>query len=151
MNEQDQQVVKEILAELLEKLCVEGEIETKVSDGVTVFNVRSQDSALLIGSHGVSLGALQHLVRALSYRKLTEPAHIVLDVEDYKKSREEFLRELAKQAAERVRDTKETLLLKPMMPYERRVVHAEISEIPEVTSESQGIDPERRVMIKPVG
>ena len=110
---------------------------------------RSADSARLIGSHGVSLGALQHLLRALLYRRLEGPAHIVLDVEGYKKSREEFLRELAKAAAERVRETKETLLLKPMMPYERRVVHTEISEIPEVTSESQGVDPERRVRISP--
>ena len=151
MTPEDLEIAKGVLEGLLQKLCVEAEIEIRYLEGVTVFNLRSPDSALLIGQHGTSLGALQHILRVLTSRKLSEPAHIVMDVEDYKKSREDFLRELAKQAAQRVLDTKETLLLKPMMPYERRVVHTEIAEIPEVTSESQGEDPERRVKISPVG
>lgn len=149
MTQEDLKIITETLQELLRRLCVEAEIETRFLEDVTVFNVRSADSALLIGTHGASLGSLQHLLRVLVSRKISEPAHIVLDVEDYKKSREDFLRELAKQAAERVIDTKQTLLLKPMMPYERRVVHSEIAHFPEVVSESQGEDPERRVLIKP--
>lgn len=151
MEASDQQTVQSILQELLDKLGVKAEIETRFLEGVVVFNVRSLDSGILIGQRGAHLRALQYLTRVLSQKHLTEPQHIVVDVEDYKKSREEFLRELAKQAAERVLTTKEALLLKPMMAYERRVVHAEIAEIPEVTTESQGEDPERRVLIKPEG
>jgi len=72
----------------------------------------------------------------------------VVDVEDYKKGREDYLRELARQAADRVRETKESLLLKPMSAYERRVVHAEISNLADITTESVGEDPERRILIK---
>jgi len=74
---------------------------------------------------------------------------LLILVENYKKSREEFLRELARQAAARVRETKENLLLKPMSAYERRVVHAEIGALPDIMSESIGQEPERRVLIKP--
>jgi len=150
MLEQDLKIVRETIEELLQKLCVEAQIETRIADdNVTIFNLRSLDSALLIGSRGASLGALQHILRVLLSRKLSASPHIVLDVEDYKRSREDFLRELAKQAAERVIDTKQTLLLKPMMAYERRVVHSEIARFPEVVSESRGDEPERRVVIKP--
>ncbi|MDP3993701.1 MAG: R3H domain-containing nucleic acid-binding protein [bacterium] len=148
MTEEDQQNIKDALRSILDFMEIQAEIETRVSDETLVFNLKTEDSSLLIGQHGGNLAALQYLTRILSYKKLSEPAYFIVDVEGYKQEREEFLRELAQAAAERVRDTKESLLLKPMSSYERRVVHAEISKLPDIMTESVGEEPERRIRIK---
>ena len=149
MKEEDQQTIKDVLRSILDFMEIQAEIETRVSDETLVFNLKTEDSSLLIGQHGANLNALQYMTRILSYKKLSEPAYFVVDVEVYKQEREEFLRELAQAAAERVRDTKESLLLKPMSSYERRVVHAEISKTTDIMTESVGDEPERRILIKP--
>lgn len=149
MTSEQQEIVKQVLRDLLGHMAVQAEIETEITEETTVFNLRTADSAILIGQRGANLGALQYLARLFVHKRLPELAHFVVDVEGYKKSREEFLRELARQAAARVRDTKENLLLKPMLAYERRVVHAEISKLPDIVTESVGEEPERRILIKP--
>jgi spoIIIJ-associated protein len=149
MTQEQQEKIKELLLEVLQKMGFSAEVETKEIDDGTLFNLKTPDSAMLIGQHGANLGGLQYLVRLLSFRRLGEALHFVIDVEGYKESREEFLRELARQAASRVRDTKETLLLKPMAAYERRVVHSEISKLTDIETESVGDEPERRILIKP--
>ncbi len=149
MTDEQQQTIKQIILELLQHMGISGEITTQVPGEPVLFNLKTEDSAMLIGSHGVNLGALQYLTRLLAYKKLREPVSFILDVEGYKKSREEFLRELARQAAARVRETQESLLLKPMAAYERRVIHEEISSLPDIATESVGDEPERRILIKP--
>ena len=151
MNQEQQETAKQVLRALLDHMGVAAEIFPEVVDDTTIFNLRSSDSAILIGQHGVNLGALQYMTRVLVLKRLPVTLHFIVDVEGYKKSREEFLRELARQAAARVRDTRESLLLKPMLAYERRVVHAEISKLPDIVTESVGEEPERRVLIKPRG
>lgn len=148
-NENDLEIVKQALHKLLSFMDIHAEVEHQIQEGMVVFNLKTDDSGILIGPRGSHLSALQYLTRIVVHKKLSEEMHFVLDVEGYKKSREDFLRELARQAAARVRDTKETLLLKPMSSYERRVIHAEISGLPDVSSESLGEEPERRVVIKP--
>lgn len=151
MNEEETRIVKEVLQELLSHMGISAEIEIQGSEeGTVIFNLKTADSGILIGSYGGNLSSLQYMARLLVYKKLKDaPVHFVLDVEGYKKSREEFLRELARQAAARVRETKESLLLKPMLAYERRVIHAELSELPDIATESVGEEPERRILIKP--
>ena len=149
MTEQDQKIIKDILQSLLGFMGITAEIETRGSDETLVFNLKTNDSSLLIGQRGGNLNALQYMTRLLSYKPLSQLPYFVVDVEGYKQEREEFLRELAQAAAERVRDTKESLLLKPMASYERRVVHSEISKLPDIMTESVGEEPERRIRIKP--
>lgn len=149
MNQDQQEIVKQVLRELLDHMGISAEQETEVSEETVIFNLKTPDSGILIGQHGANLGALQYLARILVHKRMPESAHFIVDVEGYKKSREEFLRELARQAAARVRETKENLLLKPMAAYERRVVHAEISKLPDIVTESIGEEPERRILIKP--
>lgn len=143
------EVIKQVIAEILQHMGVEAEIENRFLEETVIFNLRTQDSGMLIGQYGANLNALQYLARLMAFRRLGEAIRFVIDVEDYKKSREEFLRELARQAADRVRETKESLLLKPMSAYERRVVHAEISSLSDIETESVGEEPERRILIKP--
>ena len=147
--DEKQEAIKQVLTEILGAMGISAEIETRFLEETVIFNLKTEDSAMLIGQHGANLAALQYLARLLAFKKLQEPMQFVVDVEDYKKSREDYLRELARQAATRVRETKESLLLKPMSAYERRVVHAEISALPDITTESVGEEPERKVLIKP--
>lgn len=149
VNSEQQEIIKQVLRELLAHMDISAELETEVSEETLIFNLKTPDSGILIGQHGANLGALQYLTRILAHKKLSETAHFIVDVEGYKKSREEFLRELARQAAARVRETRESLLLKPMASYERRVVHAEIAKSSDIGTESVGEEPERRILIKP--
>jgi len=143
-------LIEQVLRDLLQQMEVNlTEIQTQVSEETLVFNLKSFDSGILIGGRGVNLAALQYMARLLVHKRLAEPVNFVVDVEGYKKNREEFLRELARQAAARVRETKEGLLLKPMLSYERRVVHSELSNLPDIATESTGEEPERRILIKP--
>lgn len=142
------EAIKQVLLDILAKMNITAEVEQRFLEETVIFNLRTEDSAMLIGQYGAHLAALQYLARLLAFKRLGQSVQFVVDVENYKKSREDFLRELARQAADRVRETKESLLLKPMSSYERRVIHAEIGLLPDITSESVGIDPERRVVIK---
>lgn len=153
MNDEQIKTVKDILQELLGHMGIPAEIEAEgSSEGTVIFNLKTADSGILIGQYGGNLTALQYLARLLAYKKFPQdPLRFVIDVEGYKKNREEFLRELARQAAARVRETRESLLLKPMLAYERRVIHAELSELPDIATESVGEEPERRILIKPKG
>ena len=149
MDDEKYNVIKQVLQDILQRMDITAEIEQRFLEETVIFNLRTPDSGMLIGQHGANLASLQYLARLLAFKRLGESVRFVVDVEDYKKTREEFLRELARQAADRVRETKEALILKPMSSYERRVVHAEIGTFEDVVSESAGEEPERRVLIKP--
>lgn len=149
MKDEEKLIVKEVLNQLLSHMGIAAEIENQESGDTLIFNLKTSDSGILIGQHGSTLVALQYLTRVLVHKKLPDEVAFVVDVEGYKKNREEFLKELARQAAARVRETKQTLVLKPMMAYERRVIHAELSQFPDIVSESEGEEPERRILIKP--
>lgn len=149
MDTEQQKIIAETLQDLLRHMGIASEVEIKPQEDTVIFNIKTEDSGILIGSRGANLSSLQYMARLLVFKKLGLPTHFVVDVEGYKNLREEFLRELARQAAARVRETQESLLLKPMLAYERRVIHSEISKLPDIATESVGEEPERRILIKP--
>lgn len=149
MTADQQQTILQILNDIFKRMDIVADIEMRLQDETVIFNIKTPDSAMLIGQYGVNLNALQYLARIMAHKRLTESANFIIDVEDYKRGREDFLKELARQAVARVRQTRERLLLKPMHPYERRVIHSEIANYPDIASESMGEEPERRVLIKP--
>ena len=107
-----------------------------------------EDAKFLIGRNGQNLKAMEHIVRMM-FVKNTEDLSLVLDVNDYRKSRSMYLIDLAKQAVTRVRNTQKAEALVPMTAYERRVVHMELAACPDVATESIGEEPYRRIVIKP--
>jgi spoIIIJ-associated protein len=144
--------VKNIITEVLSQAGIPGsvEFEESITKGL-VFNISSPDSFLLIGRQGATLHSLQILVRALAAKKLLseEPFWFTLDVDDYKRKREWFLKETAKAAVEKAKMTGRAQALEPMPNYERRLVHAYLQEhCPEAESSSIGIDPYRKVVIR---
>jgi spoIIIJ-associated protein len=106
------------------------------------------DMALLIGRHGQTLDAIQELTRMVVGRRLDERVRVIVDVEDYRKRREERLEEKARDAAERALRTGTEEVLEPMNPFERKIVHDAVATIEGVESSSRGEEPERSVVIR---
>lgn len=121
------------------------------SNDDTVIKVNGQEAGLLIGHHGETLDALQYLCNLTANRRVEGEKHeytkITLDVEEYREKREAALRALARRKAEKVLREKRSVMLEPMNPYERRIIHSEVQGIEGVTTNSIGMDSNRRVVI----
>ncbi|MBI5530764.1 MAG: KH domain-containing protein [Candidatus Doudnabacteria bacterium] len=146
------EAVKNIILELMQKCGIQGsvEFEESITKGL-VFNISTPDSYLLIGRQGSTLHSFQILVQAVVSRKFGQegPFWFSLDVDDYKRKREWFLKETAKAAADKAKLTGRAQGLEPMPNYERRLVHAYLQEhCPEVESSSIGNEPYRKVVIR---
>src|SRR5438309_502385 len=109
--------------------------------------VLGPDLGALIGRGGENLVALQQITSAITSRRVGRTVHIPVDIEGYRRRREEQLREIAQRVASRVRATGQAVTLEPMLAYERRIVHLAVQDTPGVKTESVGIDPNRRVVI----
>lgn len=124
-------------------------VEVVSQGGFFDITVTSQDGYYLIGSGGKNLEDIHRVLRLFLCARIGERVFLSLDVNGYMRKKEEFLRELARAMADRVRKSKETLTLKPMSPRERRIIHVELASFPDVITESVGVDPERRLIVKP--
>ncbi|HZZ99582.1 MAG TPA: R3H domain-containing nucleic acid-binding protein [Candidatus Paceibacterota bacterium] len=153
-QEQKDKVLK-LLARVTEAMRLDCQVELgeDVHEGRSMLtvSVRTPENAkFLIGKNGQNLQALEHLLRtAAAGPEHTLPYSILVDVNDYRKSRTSHAIELAKQAVNRVRNTRRAEALSPMTSYERRVVHMELASVPDVVTESIGQEPQRRIIIKP--
>jgi len=150
LNSIDLEKIKKITEEFFDKATFKVEIEVLPEKEQTVpINLKTEEPQILIGEGGQTLTEIQHLLKAILKRKIEENFYIDLDINDYKKKKKEYLKELARSAADEVTLTKKEKILPPMPAYERRIIHLELAERNDVTSESIGKEPERRVVIRP--
>ncbi|MBI2607332.1 MAG: KH domain-containing protein [Candidatus Doudnabacteria bacterium] len=141
--------LKHKIQELLFHMSVSAEVFERQEEDRVVLNLKTPDAQLLIGKQGANLEALQHIVRLLARRELPEENFpFALDIDDYRDKRSIYLKELARKAAHQVRATSRSVILAPMPSYERRTVHDYLSLYSDIASESTGMDPNRRVIIK---
>lgn len=105
---------------------------------------------LLIGSHGAHLAAFQHIVRCLLRRHTQEDIRVVVDVNGYRLRREKGLLDLAQEVARRAHRTGRTVVLQPMTAADRRAIHTALASHKDITTESLGEEPNRRVVVRPV-
>ncbi len=116
-----------------------------------VITVDGDAAGVLIGHHGDTLDALQYLANLAANRKeegeKREYARITVDVESYRAKREEALRILARKKGHQVLRYKKSIMLEPMNPYERRIIHSEIQKMEGVSTNSIGVDNNRRIVI----
>jgi len=146
----DLQKIKETIEEFFEKTTFEVEVEVLPEKEQTLpIKLKADDPQILIGEGGQTLVEIQHLLKLILKRKITELFYIDLDINDYKKKKKEYLREMAKSAADEVALTKKEKILPPMPAYERRIIHLELAEREDVVSESMGQEPERKIVVKP--
>ncbi len=108
-----------------------------------------ENARFLIGKDGQNLRSFEQVVRAMFLKNITQIKNIIIDVNDYKKSRTLYVLDLVKQVVTRVRNTQKAEALLPMTAYERRVVHMELAACPDIATESIGSEPQRRIVIKP--
>ena len=126
----------------------EAKIEFSVEEDTVQIRLDcGNNQGTVIGRRGETLDAIQYLVRLIVNKQSDAYKRVSINVGSYREKREETLRELAKKNAARVRKYGRNVVLDPMNPYERRVVHTAIQEIEGVDSHSVGSDSERRVVI----
>lgn len=138
---------KELLQNIFNTMKLDVSIEKMTNtEGVTL-NLRGDDLGVLIGKHGQTLDALQYLVNLSSNRDCEERTRIILDVEDYRKRRAETLTNLAMRLADKVKRRGEKVVLEPMSPHERKIIHMALQNDNRVSTYSEGEEPFRKVVI----
>lgn len=123
--------------------------EYEGDEGELILDVTAPDLAVLIGRHGRTLEALQTMVSLLVSRRLGFRYPVVVDVEGYRSRRHEKVSSMARSAATRAVQQGRSVNLPPMTASERRLVHIALREDDRVETHSEGVDPERRVVITP--
>lgn len=113
--------------------------------------IEGEGAGILIGHHGETLDAIQYLVNLCAHRKggssTKEFVKIIVDIEDYRRKREETLRTLARRTAAKAVKYKRNMVLEPMNPFERRIIHSEIQDIENVSTHSVGSDENRKIIV----
>lgn len=117
--------------------------------GGPIIDITGPDSGLLIGRRGQTLHSLQFIVSMIVRREFGEGIRVSLDVEQYRRRRENSLRDMARKVAERVVQTGRVITLEPMSPADRRIIHLALSNNPNVDTESVGYGDDRKVSIIP--
>jgi spoIIIJ-associated protein len=124
---------------------------TDGENGEKKIAINGESAAILIGHHGDTLDSLQYLANLAANKKIDgkkgDYVKISVDVEGYRAKREEVLRGLARKMASRVLKYKKSVMLEPMNPYERRIIHSEIQNIEGVSTNSIGSENNRKIVI----
>ncbi|HEY9293588.1 MAG TPA: R3H domain-containing nucleic acid-binding protein [Microlunatus sp.] len=141
------EVAADYLEELLDIADLDGDIDTYVENGRAHVSVIT-DSKALVGPDGEVLEALQELARLAVITETGNRSRLMLDVGGYREQRRKALTDLARDAIEEVKSSGESARLTPMNPFERKIVHDVVAEAG-LTSESEGEEPHRRVVIQP--
>ena len=141
-----------LIRELVANMNVEATVTmADGEDGEKKIIVEGGNAAILIGHHGETLDALQYLANLAANKRIDgvkgEYVKISVDVEGYRAKREETLRTLARRMADKVLKYKKSVMLEPMNPYERRIIHSEIQNIEGVSTNSIGSDGNRKVVV----
>lgn len=122
-------------------------IEKMIKADKVILHLHGDNLGILIGKHGQTLDALQYLTNLTTNQGETSRYFIMLDVENYRHRREETLKQLALRLAGRVKKRGDRVVLEPMNGYERKVIHMVLQHQDHITTESEGQDPYRHVVI----
>jgi spoIIIJ-associated protein len=154
-SDDDIQTAANTLTEMLRLMAIDATVTVRepetAGDGVglvkAVLDVNGDDLGLLIGRRGDTLASLQYMVNLIVSHQLKTRTIIGIDVEGYRRRREQALTSLAQRMADRVKQTRQPVMLEPMPPNERRIVHLALSEDPAVMTNSVGEGEGRKVGI----
>ena len=146
------EIAHDFVLRLLDDMKIEANVTLlDVDNADKQINIDGKDVGVLIGHHGETLDSLQYLVNLAANQKTEgekrDFVKITVDVEGYRAKREETLRSLARRMADRVIKYKKSVMLEPMNPYERRIIHSEVQNIKGVSTNSIGSENNRKVVI----
>jgi|SRR5215218_6373244 len=144
----------ELVREMLEKVAAEFGLEASVTVEETDEEIRGSldgdDLGLLIGKHGATIDALQHIAARLAFRGSGDRKSVVIDAAGYRERREAALQRAADQAVQDALAYGRPVELEPMSSPERRIVHTYLRDSTEVQTHSEGDEPDRRLVVSPV-
>lgn len=142
--EKGQEFLKKIFKSMHKDIqieCIEEDINYK-------FNLIGDDLGVLIGKHGQTLDSLQYLTNMAANKNVTGArVRIVLDVENYRKRREETLCQLAERLANKARKYRTKVVLEPMNRYERKIIHMALQDYVDIITYSDGVEPHRKIVV----
>ncbi|MGL5405936.1 MAG: protein jag [Propionibacteriaceae bacterium] len=145
--ENEGEIAADYLEELLDIADLDGDIDTFVEAGRPRIAVMS-DCEQLVGRNGEVLEALQELARLAVMTETGKRSRLMLDIGGHREKRRKELQDLAQDAVTEVKESGESIRLAPMNPFERKIVH-DVVAAAGLTSESEGVEPQRRVVVIP--
>ncbi|MBZ9572738.1 hypothetical protein KJA17_00895 [Patescibacteria group bacterium] len=149
-NKKNLEKIKKVVKEFFEKMTFEVELEVgEIKENTLPLSLETKEPQILIGEQGRTLVEIQKVLGRIIRKKIGEQVFVDLDINQYKKKKIEYLKELAQSMADQVALQKKERTLSAMSAYERRIIHLALAEREDVQTESIGEEPERRVVIKP--
>ncbi len=143
------QEAKTVVEQLLTHMGIRAQVGVRGVGDAILLDVSGRDLGMLIGWRGETLRALQTITNLLVGRKLGPDRRVIVDVERYRQRREHTVREIAYRAARQVKVTGDPITLDAMQAFERRAIHLALEDDPDVTTNSVGEEPDRRVVVIP--
>jgi len=134
---------------LLEHMKIDTAVEGFSKEGDIYLEVKGDKEGILIGRHGRTLESVQFLINRMVNKRLKEPVRVVLDINDYRKRREETLRRLAVRLGEKAKTRGRPLTIGPFNAHDRRIIHIALKEDPSLRTESFGEGETKRIKIIP--
>ena len=148
-NYDPEQKGREFLQKVFEEMKLNVKIDVVKKDNYLTFNLTGENLGILIGRRGDTLDALQFLLNLVINEKNSNRVKGIIDVENYRQKREETLIGLSHKLAAKARKTGQKVVLEPMNPQERRIIHIALQDDKRVTTYSEGEEPYRKVVIVP--
>ncbi|WP_018349183.1 R3H domain-containing nucleic acid-binding protein [Longispora albida] len=145
----ESEIAADYLEGLLDILDYDGDIDEVVQNGRPLVEIVGDGLDGLVGPRGATLEALQELARLAVYNQTGHPSRLLVDVGGFRDARRKELAAIAKTAIDKVKESGEALRLEPMSAFERKCVHDVITATAGVRSESEGVEPARRVVVLP--
>lgn len=153
MEKTHQEIIKEIVSDLLHKMDFEAEVEVSVGeDAPQTFLCMARvkgDQNFLIGQYGANLAAIQHIVRMMLYKRTQERLDVIVDVNGYFSDKKTLLEQEAEKVAEEAARDQISVMMRPMLSYERKIIHTFLAKNQDVVTESIGQGKERKIVIRP--
>lgn len=148
-KEDENEKIYNFLKSILEKMDVVAEPKVEIDDEekIIMVDIEGDDTGDLIGKRGQTLDALQYLVSIFANKEKEDYYRVKLDTKNYRERRQKTLENLAKNIASKVKKTRKKVVLDPMNPYERRIIHAYLQSDKYVATKSEGEEPNRKVVV----
>ena len=147
--EREGDIAADYLEALLDIADLDGDIDIDVEGNRAAVSIVGADLSSLVGQDGATLDALQELTRLAVQRETGVRSRLMLDVGGHRAKRREELSALGRRTAEAVLESGQPIQLASMTPFERKVVHDAVSAVEGVVSESEGEEPNRRIVVSP--
>ena len=138
---------RDFLSRVLQEMNIYADLTMDLQGDVLTIEMAGDDMAILIGKRGQTLDSLQYLISLVVNKGRDEYIRVVLDTENYRTKRKETLENLADKLAYKVKKSRKNVVLEPMNPYERRIIHSALQNNPNVSTKSEGEEPYRKVVI----